>query len=203
MRKKQPDWKFWKISSVPCVVKKSFLPSGSMWTDTRDGQVNSCSRRNSSVGHWLEVQHPCIWSTLTSLQKKRTRQKVTSRFHSASTIHVHRWSGNCQLRTNRGCESFSKYSHINCNLFPVLFSFYSVQHTLYTLPPPPIIAFSVAKWMEGFSKVTCNTLTHPDKTINTTEQKERERRKERKWSRNHTSFCGKKTNPRLPKKKPA
>lgn len=72
-------------------------------------------------------------------------------------------------------------------------------HTVHT-PPPPIIAFSVAKWMEGFSKVTCNTLTNPDKTINTTEQKERERRKERKWSRNHTSFCGKKTNPRLPKK---
>lgn len=32
---------------------KSVLPSGSMWTDTRDGQVNSCSRRNSSAGHWL------------------------------------------------------------------------------------------------------------------------------------------------------
>lgn len=37
-------------------------------------------------------------------------------------------------------------------------------------PPPPIIGFPV----EGFSKITCNTLTNPDRTVNTN-RAERER----------------------------
>lgn len=49
-----------QIQNVNIANVESFLPFGSMWTDTRDGQVNSCSHRIFSVGHWLGVQHLCI-----------------------------------------------------------------------------------------------------------------------------------------------
>lgn len=53
-----------KMSKLP--TRKSFLPSGSMWTDTRDGQADSCSHRISQ-----NLSGSLAWSS-TSLHIKHS-----------------------------------------------------------------------------------------------------------------------------------